>query len=84
MRKVLIVGSFFLALATAVWAAGLEYRASYNISAAADAPSRNSVLKCKDFSGSDDNVSACKSWCGEWKAAHALAECSCVAGKCEP
>jgi hypothetical protein len=37
---------------------------------------------CKGFYGTDDNLSACNDWCGEFRTSNAGASCACDEGKC--
>jgi hypothetical protein len=40
------------------------------------------VAKCKNFTGTDDNRSACSDWCTTYTAANTAASCTCDDGVC--
>ena len=40
------------------------------------------VLKCKNFSGTDDNRGACTDWCTTYTTANASATCTCDESAC--
>jgi len=44
--------------------------------------SAGAAAKCKNFSGTDDNRSACTDWCSSYTAANADASCACDDGAC--
>jgi hypothetical protein len=58
-------------------AADIDRHGSYTEGAGAAA-----VAKCKNFTGTDDNRSACTDWCSTYTTANAGTSCDCDDGVC--
>jgi hypothetical protein len=78
MRKIIMSGLFAIAIVGLAFAADRDRHANYTDP---KAPAAAAAL-CKGFYGTDDNLSACNDWCGEFRTSNAGASCACDEGKC--
>jgi hypothetical protein len=77
MRKIILSGLFAIAAVGLAFAADRDRHASFT-----DPKAPSAVAQCKGFYGTDDNLSACNDFCGEWRTANAGGTCGCDDGKC--
>ena len=78
MRKIIMSGLFAIAIVGLAFAADRDRHANYSDP---KAPGSAAGL-CKGFYGSDDNLTACNDWCGDFRSSNAGANCACDEGKC--
>jgi hypothetical protein len=78
MRKIIMSGLFAIAVVGIAVAADRDRHAAYSDPKAA----AGAQALCKGFYGSDDNLSACNDFCGQWKTANEGSTCDCDDGKC--
>jgi hypothetical protein len=79
IRRVLAIaflGAFFVGSAAA--GSDIDRHGTYSEKNASGA----AVLKCKTFSGTDDNRGACTDWCTTYTTANADATCACDESAC--
>jgi hypothetical protein len=79
IRRVLAIaflGAFFAGSAFA--GSDIDRHGTYSEKDASGA----AVLKCKTFSGTDDNRGACTDWCTTYTTANAGATCACDEAAC--
>jgi hypothetical protein len=76
MRKMIMSGLFVIAFVGVAFAIDRDRHADYSNPKAPAAP------QCKSFSGTDDNLTACNDFCGQWRTDNQGATCACDDGKC--
>ncbi len=84
MRKLILSGLFAAALVGTAYAANDRDRhANFTDGkVAAATTAKDAPAECKPFYGTEDNLSACNDWCGQYKTENAGATCTCDEGKC--
>jgi len=78
MRKIIMSGLFAIAIVGLALAADRDRHANFTDAKASPA----GVAQCKGFYGTDDNLSACNDWCGQYRTSNEGATCACDEGKC--
>lgn len=77
MRKLIVSAIFVVAVGGIAWAADRDRHASFT-----DPKAPNAEAQCKGFYGTDDNLTLCNDFCGQYKTDNQGANCSCDDGKC--
>ena len=77
MRKIILSGLFAIAVVGLAFAADIDRHADFS-----NPKTPTAAAGCKGFYGTDDNLSACNDWCGEFRTSNAGASCACDEGKC--
>jgi len=77
MRKIIMSGLFAIAVVGLAYAADHDRHADFsNPKAPAAEPA------CKGFYNTDDNLTPCNDFCGQWRTDNQGATCECNDGKC--
>ena len=77
MRKMIMSGLFAVAMVGLASAADRDRHADFNNPKAPTA-----AAGCKGFYGTDDNLTPCNDFCGQWRTDNDGATCECGDGKC--
>jgi len=77
MRKILMSGLFAIAVVGLAFAADRDRHANVT-----DPKAPAAVAQCKGFYGTDDNLTLCNDFCGEWRTGNAGGTCACDEGRC--
>jgi hypothetical protein len=77
MRKIIMSGLFAIAVVGLAYAADRDRHADFSNPKTPTAPAG-----CKGFYGTDDNLTACSDFCGQYRTDNAGATCDCNDGKC--
>ncbi|HXN13291.1 MAG TPA: hypothetical protein VN865_09310 [Candidatus Acidoferrales bacterium] len=78
MRKIIISGLFAIAIAGLALAAGSDRDRHADFSN----PKTPAAPGCKGFYNTDDNLTPCNDFCGQWRTDNVGATCECTDGKC--
>ncbi len=77
MRKIIMTGLFAIAAVGLAFAADRDRHANFS-----DPKAPSAVAQCKGFYGTDDNLTACNDFCGQWRSSNEGGTCACDEGKC--
>jgi hypothetical protein len=77
MRKIVLSGLFAIAVVGLAFAADHDRHADFTNPKAPSA-----VPACKGFYNTDDNLTPCNDFCGQWRTDNPGATCECDDGKC--
>jgi hypothetical protein len=77
MRKIIMSGLFAIAVVGLAYAADHDRHADFSNPKTPTAPAG-----CKGFYGTDDNLTPCNDFCGQYRTDNEGATCECGDGKC--
>jgi len=76
MRKIIMSGLFAIAVVGLAYAADRDRHADFSV------PKTHTVPGCQGFYGTDDNLTACTDFCGQYRSDNQGSTCECSDGKC--
>jgi hypothetical protein len=77
MRKIIMSGLFAIAVVGLAYAADHDRHADFS-----NPKTPNAAAGCKGFYNTDDNLTPCNDFCGQWRTDNQGGTCECTDGKC--